>query len=129
MQATPINAMATLYFPQNVPMDARASKLVAKCCEIHSKGGSPSTVSVNDQTVTTIPPHYFDYTKHFLYREDCLRLILYLHKQLKIPGKLYRNLLMILCYMGEVFKCFVMELPEEVDGDTASKTFESYWKI
>ena len=36
---------------------------------------------------------------------------------------------MILCYMDEVFKHFIMELPEEVDGDTACKMFESYWKI
>ena len=66
-----------------------------------------------------------------MWREDCLRLVLHLHKEIDISDQLHKNLKMILWYMDEVFKRFVAELPKRLNENDASRsqTFDRYLKV
>src|SRR6266568_5063198 len=124
-------AMATIHFPQTAPTDARVTKLIMKRRAIHHCENSLSQVSVDRSVVASIPSQYLDHIKRFIWREDCLRLVLHLYNVIDIPQKLHRNLKMVLCYMEEVFKCFIAEIPKELDQNNTSRsrTFDSYLKV
>lgn len=89
-------------------------------------------ISVNSSVVASIPTHYLKHVRQFLWREDCLRLVLHLYNNVEIPRPLYNNLKLVLYYMDEIFKRFIAELskgPDDDDDYLRSKTFDSYLRV
>jgi len=123
--------MATTYFPQKAPNDACANDLILKRRAIQKPDGCPFQISVDSSVVVSIPSHYVRHMERFMWREDCLRLVLHLHKEIDISDQLHKNLKMILWYMDEVFKRFVAELPKRLNENDASRsqTFDRYLKV
>ena len=127
---TPTSTMATIYFPQKAPTESHANRLILKRHKIHERDKCPTQISVDTSMVASVPPHYVDHIKRFVWREDCIRLVLHLNDEIEIP-QLEKNLKMILWYMDEVFRRFVVELPQRLDENdaTRSNTFDNYLRV
>lgn len=129
--------MATFHYPDHVPSAAKVKRLLGfeKGVSIDRRS-SIFAVELDGFSVCKLPDHYLDDMRRFIWREEAIRFVLSLEKQLNIPETLADNLKMVLWYMDTLFNHIVRDAASLMEYNSPedmmkfrNDTFDNYLLI